>query len=172
MSKDRQGLICLGAITGAQGVRGEVVIKSYTQQPEDIGSFGPLTDRDGRVSYEIKVVRSAKKGVIASVKGVNDRDAAARLRGVELYVSASLLPEPEEGEWYYSDLVGLEVRDPDGVVIGEIVSVQNFGAGDLIEIRQAGSDRTEFLPLHEDYVSEISVESGHVLIDPPDDFWD
>ena len=172
MTRDRDSRICLGVVTGVQGVRGEVVIKSYTQQPEDIGSYGPLGDRDGGVSYEISVMRLAKKGVIAKVKGINDRDAAARLRGVELYVSASLLPEPDEGEWYYSDLVGLEVRDPGGLVIGEIVSVQNYGAGDLLEIKQAGTGRTEFLPLHEDYVAEISVADGHMVIDPPEGFWD
>ncbi len=172
VTRDRGERVCLGVITGAQGVRGEVVIKSYTEKPEDIGSYGPLTDADGARSYDIEIVRLAKKGVIAKVKGVGDRDQAGALRGVELFVDASLLSEPDEDGWYRSDLVGLQVVDGEGGLVGAVVSVQNFGAGDLLEIELAGTSRTEFLPLHHDYVSDVSLEEGRISIILPKDLWD
>lgn len=172
MTKDREERICLGVITGAQGVRGEVIIRSYTQEPEDIGAYGPLTDADGKTSYEVSVVRLAKKGVIAKIKDVGDRDQAAALKGVELFALASFLPEPDEDEWYRADLVGLEVRDQEGGIIGEVVSVQNFGAGDLLEIRLAATGKTEFLPLHHDYVTDVSIDEGRVSIIPPEGLWE
>jgi 16S rRNA processing protein RimM len=160
-------LILLGHISAAQGIRGEVVVKSHTEDPADIAAYGPLTDKTGVKSYELTVVRVAKKGVIARVKGVSDRNAAEALRSTELYIERDRLPEPDEDEHYHMDLIGLEAVTAEGTVVGEVVSVQNFGAGDLIEIQLAGGSRTEFIPFDEHFVPDINLETRRVVVVMP-----
>ena len=171
-AKDSNERICLGVIIGAQGIRGEVIIRSFTESPENIGDYGALTDSEGAKSYELKVLRVTKKGVVTRVKGVDDRNQAEALKGTELYVLASLLPQPEAGEFYYLDLIGLAAVDDAGKKIGEVVSVQNFGAGDLLEIRLEGTETTEFLPFDDDCVPKVSLEDRQVIIKPPEGLWD
>jgi 16S rRNA processing protein RimM len=164
---DRETLILLGHISSAQGIRGEVVVKSYTDDPADIAAYGPLTDKSGVKSYELTVVRVAKKGVIARVKGVGDRNGAEALRGTELYIARDKLPEPDNDEVYHADLIGLEAVTADGVIVGEVVAIQNFGAGDLLEVRLAGQSRTEFIPFDDYFVPEIDVDAGRVTVVMP-----
>lgn len=156
--------VLLGHISSAQGIRGEVVIKSYTAVPEDIAAYGPLTDASGTRTFEITVVRGAKKGVIARIRGIDDRNAAEALRGTELFVDRERLPEPDEDEVYHADLIGLEAVTSDGMTVGEVVAIQNFGAGDLLEIRLAGRARTEFVPFNHDFVPEIDIAAGRVTV--------
>jgi 16S rRNA processing protein RimM len=160
-------LILLGHISTAQGIRGEVVIKSYTADPEDIAAYGPLLDETGTRAFVITVVRVTKKGVIARIGGVSDRNAAEALRGAKLYIPRDRLPETEEDEVYHADLIGLEAVTTDGEVVGEIIAVQNFGAGDLLEIRLAGQRRTEFVPLDAHFVPQIDMDTGKVTIVMP-----
>jgi 16S rRNA processing protein RimM len=157
-------LILLGHISTAQGIRGEVVVKSHTEDPADIAAYGPLTDITGAESYELTVVRVAKKGVIARVKGVSDRNAAEALRGTELYIARDRLPEPDDDEHYHADLVGLEVVTAEGTIVGEVVSIQNFGAGDLIEIQLAGESRTEFIPFDDHFVPDVNLETRRIVV--------
>lgn len=172
MGEGRDKRICLGAISGAQGIRGEVIIRSYTEDPEHIGNYGPLSDGEGGRSFEIKVLRRSKKGVIARIKGVENRNDAEALKGTELYVDGSLLPEPEADEFYHLDLIGLAAIGADGTHLGEVVSVQNFGAGDLLEIRFENAKKTGFLPFNEECVTDISVDEGRLVIVPPEGLWD
>ena len=164
---DEPNLILLGHISSAQGIRGEVVIKSHTDDPAGIGSYGALTDKTGKKTYDITVVRVAKKGVIARVKGVGDRTTAETLRGTELYIPRERLPEPEEDELYHADLIGLEAVTPDGDVVGEVVSIQNFGASDLLEVRLSGKSRTEFIPMDDHFVPAIDLNAGRVTVVMP-----
>ena len=159
--------VLLGQISTAQGIRGEVVIKSYTGEPADIGSYGPLTDEGGTRSFDITVVRVAKKGVIARINGVTDRNGAEALRGTQLYIDRDKLPAPEDDEVYHADLIGLEAVTADGEIVGEVVAVQNFGAGDLLEVRLSGKRRTEFVPFDETFVPEIDLEAGRVTVVMP-----
>ena len=164
---DTPNLILLGHISSAQGIRGEVVIKSHTDDPAAIGGYGPLTDQTGKQTYDIKVIRVAKKGVIARVNGINDRTTAETLRGTELYIPRERLPEPEDDELYHADLIGLEAVTADGDLIGEVVSIQNFGAGDLLEIRLSGKSRTEFIPMDDHFVPAIDIDAGRVTVVMP-----
>ena len=136
-------LILLGHVAGAHGIRGELLIKSYTAAPEDIAAYGALTDASGRKSFKLKIVRVTPKGVIVRIVGVADRNAAEALKGTGLHVDRAAMGEPEAGEYFYSDLIGLGAVAPDGAPIGTIKSVQNFGAGDLLEIslHRFGQDR-------------------------------
>ena len=156
--------ILLGRITGAHGIRGEVVVHSYAQVPEDVAAYGPLADKAGMRMFALKIVRVTPKGVIARIKGVADRNAAEALRGVELYIERERLPVAAEGEFYHADLIGLAAVDTEGKSLGEIVAVHNFGAGDLIEIRLSGSSKTELVPFTDEAVPEIDIADRRVVV--------
>jgi 16S rRNA processing protein RimM len=164
----RQGQAVLLATIGApHGVRGEVRVKSFTADPMSLGHYGPLAAADGR-RFEIERLRPAKQVVIAKFHGIDDRNAAEALNGTELYVDREALPEADDDEFYHADLIGLAAVDPEGNAVGTIVAVQNFGAGDLLEIRLAGSSRTELVPFSEAAVPSIDVQAGRaVVILPP-----
>jgi 16S rRNA processing protein RimM len=168
MAPSRPSRILLGRIAGAHGIRGEVVIHSYAGVPEEIGIYGPLSDAKSARTFEIEGARPTAKGVVARLKGVADRNAAEALKGTELYVDRDRLPAAAEDEFYHADLIGLDAVDPEGKPIGKIVSVQNFGAGDLIEIRLSGTDRTEFVPFTETSVPSIDMTAGRVVIVLPE----
>jgi 16S rRNA processing protein RimM len=156
--------ILLGRIAGAHGIRGEVLIHAYTSAPEDIAAYGTLSDAAGKRSFEIRIVRTTPKGVVARIAGVADRTAAEALKGVELYVNRARLPEAGEDEFYHADLIGLAAVDPAGRAIGEIVAVQNYGAGDLIEVRLAGSAKTELIPFTETAVPQIDMAARCAIV--------
>jgi len=128
-------MVLLGRISAAQGLRGEVRIATFTEAPENIAAYGPLTASDGR-TFRITALRPLKgANVVARIEDVTDRTGAETLRGLELFVSSDCLPPAADGEWYVSDLVGLLAFAPDGAEVGEIIAVQNYGAGDFLEIR-------------------------------------
>ncbi|HMN38297.1 MAG TPA: ribosome maturation factor RimM [Hyphomicrobium sp.] len=160
--------ILLGTIATAHGIRGEVMLRAYTDDPEAVADYGALTDQAGKRTFKIRSVRATPKGLIARLEGVSDRDAAEALRGTDLYVDRRLLPETEEQVYYHADLIGLEARDTAGAVLGEIVGVANFGAGDLLEIRKTGARQTEYLAFTHANVPTVDVAGGHVVVDMPD----
>jgi 16S rRNA processing protein RimM len=158
-------LILLGRISGAHGLKGEVKIAAFTAEPGDIAAYGPLKSADGTQVFEIASLRSAGSGaVIARLHGVQDRNAAERLRGTELYVARAALPPAEAGEYYHSDLIGLTAVSPDGETLGEVIAVQNFGAGDLLELRPARGRQTELIPFESAHVPKVDLDAGCVTI--------
>lgn len=164
---DRQ--VLLGRITGAHGIRGEVKITSFTGTPEDIASYGPLSDGKGR-SLTIESLRPLKgMSLSARIAGVSDRNAAEALKGIELFVEREKLPATEEDEWYHADLIGIHAFTPEGERIGEIVAVQNFGAGDLLEIRGEKASRTELIPFTKAAVPVIDIKGRRVIVDQAED---
>lgn len=160
--------ICLGAFAGAHGVRGETKVKCFTENAADICSYGKLESEDGKTIYELSYVRADKLGAICRVKGINNREFMQSLKGTLLYVDRALLPETDdEEEFYHVDLIGLDVRDENGVSIGTIKSVQDFGAGDLLEIDPSVTDGeaepTFFIPFTLEVVPEVKVKDGYVV---------
>jgi len=160
--------VLLGRITTAHGIRGDVVIESYTAAPGDIGAYGPLQSEDGAKRFDVKVVRVTPRGVIARVAGVSDRNAAEALRGTSLYALRADLPEAEEGEYYHADLVGLRVEDADGKRIGTVAGVHNYGAGDLLELRLDGVPVTELIPFTDAFVPVVDIAAGRVVVALPE----
>ena len=162
-----QDMVLLGEIVRPHGVRGEVKLRSFTQDPCAIGAYGELTtERGERVT--LKNVRAAHDHVIARIAGVEDRDAAERLKGRKLQVAREALPETDEDdEVYAADLIGLACVAEDGRTIGEVVALQDFGAGDLIEDCLTGTKRTVLLPFTDDVVVEITGKA--VIIDASED---
>ncbi len=170
---DPGGLIALGEITGAHGVRGQVKIRSFTAEPSSIAAYGPVQDGRGR-QFTITVTGQRGGSVVATLDGVTDRDGAAALQGERLYVARVALPTPmAEDEFYHADLVGLRVEAPDGTVFGEIVAIHDFGAGDVLEIgpppegggpaRKSGS---VLVPFTRQAVPGVEIGRGRVVIDP------
>ena len=157
--------VLLGRISGAHGIRGDVVIRSYTQDPMAIGDYGPLSNFDGSLLYKIKVRRVTSKGVVAHVKGVDDRNGAEALKSVELFATRDQLGEPEDGAYFYSDLIGVRVFGVEGNEVGEVVGVENFGAGDLLEVLFSGLKQPEYVAFLDEFVPSVDLKAGRVVID-------
>ncbi|MBV1698160.1 MAG: ribosome maturation factor RimM [Hyphomicrobiales bacterium] len=160
--------ICLGQIGAAHGVRGEVRLRSFTADPEAIARYGPLATEDGRV-FEIETMRPAKDHFVAKLAGIGDRNAAERLANLKLYVPRERLPEPTEAdEFYHADLLGLTAVDRDGRAIGTVVAIQNYGAGDLIEVKSGDDDRTHLVPFDATHVPAVDVAAGRIVVILPE----
>lgn len=156
----------LGEIGAAQGLKGEVRLHSFTEEEEAITAYGPLEDETGHV-IEIEALRATPKALIARVKGVTTREGAEALTGTKLYIPRSRLPEREEEEWYHAELIGLAALDRGGVTIGRVVAIQNFGAGDLLELAPANGGPTVLIPFTRETVPEIDVEGERLTLVPP-----
>lgn len=161
-------LVCVGAIAGSFGVRGEVRLKSFCAEPEDIATYGPLTTEDGSKSYSIRIVRSVKNGFAARLGGVSTKEQADGLKGLRLYVDRSRLPDLPDDEYYHTDLIGLDVFDTGGTRLGRVKSVLNHGATDLLEIHGPGLKSTVLLPFTLAAVPTVDLASGRIIADPPD----
>ena len=159
--------VCLGHISAAHGVRGDVLIKSHTDVPEDIAGYGPLQDQDGTRTFAITIKQTTNKGVVAHIAGIDTRTAAEALKGTQLFIDRDRLPAPDPGEWYQADLIGLGAVDPDGRSLGTVVAVQNFGAGDLLELRPQTGGETVLVPFTNETVPEIDLADQRVVINPP-----
>jgi 16S rRNA processing protein RimM len=165
--QQRNTRVLLGRIADAHGMRGEVLIHAYTRPPDNIAVYGPLTDKKGTAAFEIQSTRVTAKGVVARLGGVRDRSAAEALKGVNLYVLRDRLPPAADGEFYHADLIGLAAVDAQGLRIGEVVAVHNYGAGDLLEVRLAGRDKTELIPFSDGFVLEVDLAANRAVIVPP-----
>ena len=103
--RNEKDLICVGVVAGVHGLKGAVKIKSFMENQEDILSFGPLFNRAFRDSYKITLVSKNKKGIVARLSGIEDRNAAEDIKGLELYVPRAVLPKLNKDEFYYHDLI-------------------------------------------------------------------
>ena len=158
--------VLMATIGAAQGLRGEVRAKTYTTEPLALGDYGNLHAADGRV-FEILDIRQAKGLAIVRFKGVNDRNAAEALNGLDLFMERSNLPAEllDDDEFYYADLEGLEAFDATGKSYGIVTGIFDFGAGDLLELK-APSKRPLLIPFSEAAVLEIDLDAGRLLVDP------
>ncbi len=165
-----QERICIGAIAGVRGLKGEVRIKSFTADPDDIAAYGPVSTEDGKRTYRINVTAHAKGLIIARLDGIEDRDAAEALKGTRLYVPKSVLPEPGDGDFYHADLIGLRAETEDGDRLGTVKAVHNFGAGDIIEITdESGQGKEDLMvPFTAELVPEVDLSEGRIVVAPPE----
>ena len=160
--------ICVARIGAAHGVRGEVKLWSFTEDPAAVAHYGPLETQDGTRCFEIEALRAAKDHFVARIAGVSDRDAAEKLRNIELYIPRARLPKIEEADtFYHADLVGLDAITPDGARVGTVHALHNFGAGDIIEIAPAEGGDPLMLPFNETTVPKIDVAARQVVVVPP-----
>lgn len=167
MTKPKDPLIVVAAIAGAFGVRGEVKIKPFTDDPKACVTYGPLRNDKGAIILTPKASRLVKNALAVTAKEVTSRETAEALKSTKLYVYRSALPAAGADEFYYSDLIGLTVEMLDGTPRGRVKAVHNFGAGDILEIQQSG-EKDWMLPFTQDAVPRVDIEDGRVVIDPPD----
>lgn len=160
-------LISVGAIAGAYGVRGEVRVKSYCAVPEDLETYKPLTTEDGSRTFTLSIIRPIKNGFAARITDVATKEDADALRGTVLFAQRDQLPHLPDDEFYYTDLMGLEVYDTGGVLLGTVKTVQNHGADDLLELQLADTSATTFLPFTKTAVPTVDLASGRIVADPP-----
>lgn len=171
-------LLLLGAIIGAHGIKGEVKVKSFAAQPSDIAAYGPLSDAGEKRRFDLSVVGTADatRGIlIARIAGVADRNAAEALKGTELYVARAKLPHlSDSDEFYFADLIGLLAVDAAGKPYGRIVSVDNYGAGDLLLVapEDASAGDSFVVPFTKAFVPVVDLKAGKVTLNLPEDFFE
>lgn len=163
--ENEKNRICLGAIVGVHGIKGEVKVKSFTEIAEDIDQYGPVENEDGSRKFNIKVTGHSKELLRVKIKGIDDCDIALALKGTALYVAKEVLPELEEEEFYHSDLIGLDVKlQSTNDFVGEVVGIYNFGAGDMLEIKTSELGKSEMLPFTLAYVPTVNVKEGYIIV--------
>ena len=154
----------MAQIGAPHGVRGEVRLRSFTEDPMALTRYGALETEHGTRALELETLRPAKNALVARFAGVTDRETAAELRNVKLYVPRARLPEPEDDSYYHGDLIGLTAVDPHGAVLGTVCAVQNFGAGDLIEIAPSAGGPSILLPFTKAFVPLVDIPGGRIVI--------
>ncbi|HVV63462.1 MAG TPA: ribosome maturation factor RimM [Pseudolabrys sp.] len=160
--------ICVARIGAAHGVRGEVKLWSFTEDPAAVATYGPLETKDGKRTLEIESLRAAKDHFVARLAGVNDRDTAEALCNVELYIPRDRLPEIEETDtFYHADLVGLSAITRSGAALGTVTAVHNFGAGDVIEIAPTDGGEPLLLPFTTATVPTVDLKARRIVVDMP-----
>ena len=152
--------IALAAVAGAHGVKGELRLKLFTDDPEKLRRYQPLYVSG--VPRRLVELRQSGKAPIARFEGITDRSAAEALRASLVEVDRSALPPLEEGEYYHADLVGLSAVDTQGKLVGSVAAIENYGAGDLLEIEMDGGKRS-LIPFKPG-IAEL--KDGRVVIDP------
>lgn len=160
--------VCVGAIAGAFGVRGEVRLKSFCADPAAIADYGPLTSEDGTRQFTLTLGQPVTSGFSARIEGVNSKEAADALRGVRLCVDRASLPDLPDDEFYHADLIGLDVLDTGGTHLGTVKAVLNHGAGDILEVVAAGQSEPILLPFTLGVVPTVDLTAGRLITDPPD----
>jgi len=161
-------LVCIAAIKGAHGVKGEARVKSFTAKPEDCCAYGPWRDEAGQVLLTPLRCRKAGDDLVVAFRETLQREAVAAMRGTKVFVRRADLPETEdEDEFYLTDLIGLTAEDEDGTKIGRVVAVQNFGAGDLLEIEN--TDGRFFLAFTRDTVPVVDITGGRIVVRLPEE---
>ena len=155
--------VCVAQIGAAHGIRGEVRLRSFTQDPAAIAAYGPLESEDGTRRFTIEALRPAKDHFVARLAGVADRDAAEKLTNLKLYIARDKLPPIDEDDtFYHADLVGLSAVTPDGAAFGTVTAVLNFGAGDILEIEKPDGKRS-MVPFREGIADLVE---GRIVVDP------
>ena len=158
--------VCLARIGAAHGVRGQVKLWTFTEDPFAVTRYGALSTKDGARQFEVTEAREAKGFLVARLQGVTSRDEAEHLNGVELYVARDNLPATDADEYYQADLVGLAAVTPAGDALGRVLAIHNFGAGDIIEIAPPFGP-TLLLPFSNTVVPTVDIAGGRVVIELP-----
>jgi len=161
-------MICVGAIAGSFGVKGEVRLKSFCAEPEALAGYGPLVTEDGSRRFTVTLTRPVAGGLGARLSGIATKEEADALRGVGLYVARAKLPTLPDEEFYHADLIGLAAHDTGGALIGRVEAVHNHGAGDLLEIMGPGMKTALLLPFTKANVPAVDLAAARVVVDLPE----
>ncbi len=172
MAKKPEDRILMAQIGAAHGIRGEVRVKPFGNDPLSFSNYGKLENADGSRRFKVRQARLQKNVVVTRFEGVNDRNEAETLNGMKLYIAREQLPETEdEDEFYHADLIGLKAVDEKGEEIGTVLSLLNFGAGELMEVAPKSGNSLMF-PFTKAVVPTIEFNEGYVEIHAPEGFYD
>ena len=161
----------IGAIVGPQGVRGQFKVKPFTATPKSLSAYGPVTTDNGQ-QLMLQIISVTAKGLaIVRAKGVDTRDAAEELRGVTLYVVRESLPEPDDGEFYHADLLGMSVKGQNGVPLGSLIAIHDFGAGEIAELAPPEGS-TIMVPFGGDRLIAVDMAAKELRLSVPDGLLD
>lgn len=158
--------VCIAVITGPHGVRGAVRVKSFTADVDTVTNFGILSDEKGTQSFSLTVTGKTKGQLIANIKGVNDRNGAEDLKGMELFIDRDKLPETDDDEFYYADLIGMRMELSDGTPYGTLKAVHNFGADDLLDVNLTEGG-TVMLPFTKEVIPTVNMKARLLVVTPP-----
>ena len=158
--------ICVARIGAAHGVRGAVKLWTFTEDPLAVRDYGPLMTKDGARQFEVTHAREAKDHLVATFKGIETRDDAEKLNGIELYIAREKLPATDDDEYYHADLIGLAAVNAANEPLGRVIAIHNFGAGDIIEIAPP-KGATMLLPFTNAVVPTVDLAGGRVVIELP-----
>lgn len=159
--------ILIGEIATAHGIKGFVKVRSFVDDDDLLQGDNVFTAESGSKTIKITLKNALKGDWVAEVKGVVDRNEAERLRGTKLYIDREAMPEADDGEYYVEDLKGLKVVDKDGKDIGVVLSVENFGASDLIDIKPE-TGASFYIPFTDDTVLDVDFENGFITVELPE----
>lgn len=160
--------VCVGAIAGSFGVRGEVRLKSFCNEPSAIADYGPLVTEDGQRNFTVTLTRPVAGGFGARLSGVATKEQADALKGTSLYADREKLPPTAEDEFYHADLIGLEAYDPGGVHLGTVRAVHNHGAGDLLELAGPAFASPLLVPFTRAVVPTVDLAARRLIVDLPE----
>lgn len=166
---DKEGRICVGAIAGAFGVKGEVRLKSFCADPEAIAEYAPLWTEDGKTSFTVRLTRPVTGGLGARLSDVATKEQADALKGVTLWADRDKLPSLPDDEFYHADLIGLPVLDTGGAEVGKVRAVHNHGAGDILEVYAPGRRSALLLPFTRAVVPTVDLTAGRIIVDLPEE---
>lgn len=162
--------VCVGKVSGIFGVRGWIKVYSYTETRENILTYSPWTLKKGKESKEVQVIDGRRHGktVVARLEGINDRDDAAQLNGWEIFIHADQLPKAKQGEYYWADLVGLQVKTVEGIDLGVVQQMLETGANDVVVV---SGERERLIPfLQGQTIINIDLVAGEMVVDWDADF--
>jgi len=159
------GTVVIGRLHGPFGVRGWIRVESFTEVENDILSYQPwlIAGRELRVAES----KPHGRGLVVRLDSIDDRDVAAELKGTDIVVSSALLPDPEEGAFYWRDLTGLDVVTPDGVSLGTVTALLETGANDVMVV---DGERERLVPWIDDVVQSVDLASRQIVVDWDPDF--
>jgi 16S rRNA processing protein RimM len=166
MARQASDWVCVAAVATAHGIRGALKLRCFTERPEDAAAYGPVYDQHGNRLFALKVIGVSSGGILVEAEGISDRNAALAQRGTELFVPRTALPELGPDEFYHTDLEGLDVLQADGARLGVVRALDNFGAGDILEVL-ADDGRTLALPFDQETVRTVDLEAGRLVVAPP-----
>jgi 16S rRNA processing protein RimM len=164
--------IIVGAIAGSFGTGGEVRLKSFCAEPQAIADYAPLYSETNPKGYAVTLLRPIKNGFAARLSGVATKEQADALRGTQLFADRDKLPELPDDEYYHSDLIGLSVFDAGGKRLGIVKSLQDHGAGDLLEVAVQGQSATVLVPFTRAIAPTVDLAAGKIIVDPPEGLFD
>jgi len=157
---------CLGAFAGAHGVKGEAKVKSFAEEPANIASYGAVETEDGGRQFTLTIIRTLKADLLlVRAPEIQSREDAESLKGARLYVDRDKLPAPDEDEFYLDDLVGLAVVDENDQLLGLVNAVYDFGAGDMIEIKNIPDIKgVRLVPFTKEDIPTVDIKAGQITV--------